>query len=540
MWANCTKYGGPNCNKKPFALANHHQSYIIHLRLAFSIPTAAPAERPRLFPFIRFRIPELRRGTQKMSPAPLVQQDAAAADEVSSVEQLLKSSNPNKEEDEVVVEDVKDDNDEDEDDEDDDEDDDDKEDGAQGGSEASKQSRSEKKSRKAMLKLGMKPVTGVSRVTIKRTKNILFFISKPDVFKSPNSDTYVIFGEAKIEDLSSQLQTQAAQQFRMPDMSSVTGKPEISAAAAGAQDEEEEEVDETGVEPRDIDLVMTQAGVSRSKAVKALKTHSGDIKPKPFALARHRLSIRRCVCVTNLPRHHIFIRFRASSLRRQTRNMSPAPLVEPEAAAAEEVVSADQLLKNSNQTKEEEEVVVEDVKDDDKDEDEDDEDDDDDKEDGGQGGNESSKQSRSEKKSRKAMLKLGMKPVTGVSRVTIKKTKNMLFVISKPDAFKSPNSDTYVIFGEAKIEDLSSQLQTQAAQQFRMPDMSSVMGKPEISGAAAEPQADEEEEEVDETGVEPKDIDLVMTQAGVSRSKAVKALKTHSGDIVSAIMELTT
>ncbi|KAM1446328.1 hypothetical protein ACFX2I_042239 [Malus domestica] len=128
-----------------------------------------------------------------------------------------------------------------------------------------------------MLKLGMKPVTGVSRVTIKRTKNILFFISKPDVFKSPKSDTYVIFGEAKIEDLSSQLQTQAAQQFRMPDMSSVMGKPEISAAAAGAQDEEEEEVDETGVEPRDIDLVMTQAGVSRSKAVKALKTHSGDI-----------------------------------------------------------------------------------------------------------------------------------------------------------------------------------------------------------------------------------------------------------------------
>ncbi|KAB2598842.1 nascent polypeptide-associated complex subunit alpha-like protein 2 [Pyrus ussuriensis x Pyrus communis] len=209
-----------------------------------------------------------------MSPAPLVQREAAAADEVSSVEQLLKSSNPNKEEDEVVVEDVKDDNDEDE---DDDEDDDDKEDDAQGGSEASKQSRSEKKSRKAMLKLGMKPVTGVSRVTIKRTKNILFFISKPDVFKSPNSDAYVIFGEAKIEDLSSQLQTQAAQQFRMPDMSSVMGKPEISAAAAGAQDEEEEEVDETGVEPRDIDLVMTQAGVSRSKAVKALKTHSGDI-----------------------------------------------------------------------------------------------------------------------------------------------------------------------------------------------------------------------------------------------------------------------
>ncbi|GAU40355.1 hypothetical protein TSUD_319670 [Trifolium subterraneum] len=156
------------------------------------------------------------------------------------------------------------------------------------------------------------------------------------------------------------------------------------------------------------------------------------------------------------------------------------------------------------------------------------------------GGTEGSKQSRSEKKSRKAMLKLGLKPVTGVSRVTIKRTKNILFFISKPDVFKSPNSETYIIFGEAKIEDLSSQLQTQAAQQFRMPDMGSVMAKQDQGAIAGVAQPEEEEEEVDETGVEPHDIDLVMTQAGVSKSKAVKALKTHNGDIVGAIMELTT
>lgn len=112
----------------------------------------------------------------------------------------------------------------------------------------------------------------------------------------------------------------------------------------------------------------------------------------------------------------------------------------------------------------------------------------------------------------------------------------ILFVISKPDVFKSPNSETYVIFGEAKIEDLSSQLQAQAAQQFRMQDLSKVMAKPETSAALA----GEEEEEIDESDVEPRDIDLVMTQAGVSRAKAVKALKAHDGDIVSAIMELTT
>ncbi|MEQ2255314.1 hypothetical protein ILYODFUR_012652 [Ilyodon furcidens] len=61
------------------------------------------------------------------------------------------------------------------------------------------------------------------------------------------------------------------------------------------------------------------------------------------------------------------------------------------------------------------------------------------------------KQSRSEKKARKAMSKLGLRQVTGVTRVTIRKSKNILFVITKPDVYKSPASDTYIVFGEAKV-----------------------------------------------------------------------------------------
>ncbi|XP_009592253.1 nascent polypeptide-associated complex subunit alpha-like protein isoform X1 [Nicotiana tabacum] len=181
---------------------------------------------------------------------------------------------------------------------------------------------------------------------------------------------------------------------------------------------------------------------------------------------------------------------------------------------------------------ESEEPIIEDEADDDDDEDDDDDKDEDDAEEDGDASGRS-KQSRSEKKSRKAMIKLGMKPIPGVSRVTVKKSKNILFVISKPDIFKSPASDTYVIFGEAKIEDLSSQLQSQAAEQFKAPNLSNVISKPEPSTVA------QDDEDVDETGVEPKDIELVMTQAGVSRAKAVKALKVADGDIVSAIMELT-
>jgi nascent polypeptide-associated complex subunit alpha len=170
--------------------------------------------------------------------------------------------------------------------------------------------------------------------------------------------------------------------------------------------------------------------------------------------------------------------------------------------------------------------------------DDDDDDDDEDEVEGGEGdGDARAKQSRSEKKSRKAMQKLGMKSVTGVMRVTVKKSKNILFVISKPDVFKSPASDTYIIFGEAKIEDLSAQAQTAAAEQFKAPEVVETPGLAKAEKTAIEEV--DEGGEIDESGVEPKDVDLVMSQAGVSRAKAVKALKTNDGDIVNAIMELT-
>ncbi len=50
---------------------------------------------------------------------------------------------------------------------------------------------------------------------------------------------------------------------------------------------------------------------------------------------------------------------------------------------------------------------------------------------------------------------------------------------------------------------------------------------------------DDDDEEVDATGIEEKDIDLVQTQAGVSRKKAIKALKENDNDIVNSIMALS-
>jgi len=151
------------------------------------------------------------------------------------------------------------------------------------------------------------------------------------------------------------------------------------------------------------------------------------------------------------------------------------------------------------------------------------------------------KQSRQEKKARKQIARLGLKPVTGVTRVAIRKTRQMLFVINKPEVFKNQTGDTYVVFGEAKIEDLSQQAQMAAAKKFQdaqqVAQKAKELAKPDA--IVEEDEEEEDDENIDMNGVEEKDVDLVVQQANCSRKKAVNALKKNDGDIVNAIMELT-
>ncbi|KAK0503129.1 NAC domain-containing protein [Armillaria luteobubalina] len=150
-------------------------------------------------------------------------------------------------------------------------------------------------------------------------------------------------------------------------------------------------------------------------------------------------------------------------------------------------------------------------------------------------------QSRSERKARKALLSLGLKRVPNITRVTLRRPKNVLFVLASPDVYKSPNSDCYIVFGEAKIEDMNSQAQMSAAQTLAA---GATATGPENLGVGAdddddsipELEAPEDDGPVDETGVDPKDIDLVMTQVNCSRAKAVRVLKESGGDLINAIM----
>lgn len=139
---------------------------------------------------------------------------------------------------------------------------------------------------------------------------------------------------------------------------------------------------------------------------------------------------------------------------------------------------------------------------------------------------------RSEKKARKVLGKLGLQQCSDIVRVTIKKSKDILFVISNPDVFKVPESDTYIIYGEAKIEDLNAQQQREAAEQFTKDTEQPV-------NTAVDDDEDEDDQEVDTSGLDNGDIQMVMDQSGVSKAKAVAALRKNENDIVNAIMDLT-
>ena len=165
-------------------------------------------------------------------------------------------------------------------------------------------------------------------------------------------------------------------------------------------------------------------------------------------------------------------------------------------------------------------------------------------------------QSKSEKKVRKAIEKLGLKKVQGITRVSIKKQKTV-FVIKSPDVYKAGKQDGYVIFGEANVEDSAATALQNAYAQGGLPGMDGMppglddappglddAGPPELvdvagGDAPADAAAADDGAPVDESGVESKDIELVMAQVNCTRAQAVKALKANDSDIVNAIMELS-
>jgi len=152
----------------------------------------------------------------------------------------------------------------------------------------------------------------------------------------------------------------------------------------------------------------------------------------------------------------------------------------------------------------------------------------------------SGKQNRQEKKIRKALASMikdeRLIICADIMRVTVRKAKHILFVIPKPDVYKTKKDETYVIIGEARIEDLSAQAQANAAQMFSQ-------NRPQAAAAEEaieEVQAIEElVEETEELKLEDSDVQLVVDQTNCSKAEAIAALQKCNNDVVEAIMALS-
>lgn len=132
---------------------------------------------------------------------------------------------------------------------------------------------------------------------------------------------------------------------------------------------------------------------------------------------------------------------------------------------------------------------------------------------------------KAERKARKSLQNIGLKKVQGITRVTMRRPRGHLYVVSSPEVYKSSVSDCYIVFGEAKNEDMSAQAQAAQAQQMAQAEQQERLLSEQFSqmqqqgqdGGAADKKKEEEEEEddgspIDESGVDAKDIDLVMAQ----------------------------
>ncbi|KAL6943157.1 hypothetical protein ACO0RG_002143 [Hanseniaspora osmophila] len=152
---------------------------------------------------------------------------------------------------------------------------------------------------------------------------------------------------------------------------------------------------------------------------------------------------------------------------------------------------------------------------------------------------------KNEKQAKEMIQKLGLKPVAGISRVTFRKKDNSVFSIDAPKVYRSP-AGNYVVFGDCKVDNFQERMAEAQSKVQKDPasiqaDLAAAAADAEKAEKSGESKIEEEDdnEPVDESGLDAADIDIIVQQANVSRGKAVKALKAHNGDIVNAIMELT-
>ncbi|VDN60479.1 unnamed protein product [Dracunculus medinensis] len=134
--------------------------------------------------------------------------------------------------------------------------------------------------------------------------------------------------------------------------------------------------------------------------------------------------------------------------------------------------------------------------------------------------------SKAERRARRILKKLNTKPIQGISRICIKKTNKVQLIIKNPEVHLIVGVGTYLIFGKAELQNIPDDPRFTTIQTLLPNEAPTVL--------------EESSSDVEEDGsVEEKDIQLVISQANVSRKLALKTLKQTNSDIVEAILRLT-
>ncbi|KAJ1647553.1 hypothetical protein LPJ64_001086 [Coemansia asiatica] len=153
--------------------------------------------------------------------------------------------------------------------------------------------------------------------------------------------------------------------------------------------------------------------------------------------------------------------------------------------------------------------------------------------------------SAAEKKARKAMQKKGLEQVPGITNITIMRKKAGMFSIYAPDVYKNSTSDTWIVFGEARMDNFGrpNPAFQRAARTGATADAASTSATAtaatEAAPEAAADAASASSNDVDEARVDSKDVELIMSQANCTRAQAIESLIKNGNDVVNSIMELT-
>lgn len=136
------------------------------------------------------------------------------------------------------------------------------------------------------------------------------------------------------------------------------------------------------------------------------------------------------------------------------------------------------------------------------------------------------------------------------SNATLSTEKN-LFLVNNMALYKIKNTNNYLLFGDPMdYSSVLKQLQESAKDPEKFKQMMELKEKEEKEIEIDGEQNEVEEKEVEEvakkveelnfesTGMNEKDIKLIMDESKISREEAIKALKEAKNDVIQALVNL--